>query len=341
MRIGISLAYWPWFTYEEQLMLARMADDARLDSVWVSEAWGQDVVSMLGLLAGQTEHVDLGTAIMQIPARTPTAAAMAAATIDVMSGGRLRLGLGPSGPQVSEGWYGVAFDKPLRRTRDYVETIRTALSGQPVPVQLPEGEGTGLGKSLRLLAKPVRKEIPIYLGATGPKALAQCGEIADGWIGVFVDPSRPEVGIRPVLDAVEQAGRSREDFDACALVPAAVGDTEDEALDAVRDWVAFYLGAMGAKGKNFYVEMAARAGFGAEAEKVQELYLGGDREGAAQAVPREFLASVTIAVTEDTLDARLAEFADAGIDTVIAIPGGDRRRTVEHLGAAATASPPA
>lgn len=335
MKIGVSLAYWPWLTFEEQISIARMADEIGLDSVWVSEAWGQDVVSMLGLLAGQTERVGLGTAIMQIPARQATAAAMAAATIDVISGGRLRLGLGPSGPQVSEGWYGVAFDKPLKRTRDYVETIRRALAGETLEPQLPEGQGTGLGKSLRLLARPVRKEIPIYLGATAPKGLAQCGEIADGWIGVFIDTTQPEATVGAVLDAVEGAGRARSDFDVSTLIPTAVAETEEQAIAAVRPWIAFYLGAMGAKGKNFYVDMAHRYGFGEEADRVQDLYLDGDTVASAKALSPELIARVSITATPDTIDARLGEFAAVGVDTMICIPCGDVRMTVDTLGAVA------
>jgi len=336
MNIGISTVYWPWFTAEQQLEMAVLADELGLHSVWVSEAWGQDAVSMLGLLAGRTEHVRLGTAIMQIPARKATAAAMAAASIDVLSGGRMMLGLGPSGPQVSEGWYGEPFAKPLARTRAYVETIRAALAGERLPVQLPEGvEGTGLGKELRLLARPQQERLPIYLGATAPKGLAQCGEIADGWIGVFVDPSAPEATITPLLAAVDEAGRAREDFELCALTPTVIAATEEEALDGVRPWIAFYLGAMGAKGKNFYVDLAGRYGFADEAVAVQDRYLEGDQAGAAALVPEELLRRVTIATTPDGLRARLDEYADSGIDTMISIPGGDRLGTVRALAAVA------
>ncbi len=156
MRVGLFLAYWPWFSAEEQLSLSLLADELGLDSVWISEAWGQDAVSVLGLLAGRTERVGLGSAVMQIPARKPTATAMAAATLDVLSGGRFHLGLGLSGPQVSEGWYGEPFVRNLRRTREYVDVVRRALARERVQLDLPEGEpGMGLGKPLRLLARPV------------------------------------------------------------------------------------------------------------------------------------------------------------------------------------------
>src|SRR3954471_22220053 len=182
MRAGIFLAYWPWFSPEEQLELAVLADELGLDAVWVAEAWGQDAVSLLGYIAARTERIGLGTALMQIPARPPTATAMAATTIDVLSGGRMRLGLGVSGPQVSEGWYGVPFARPLRRTREYVEIVRKALERKgPLTYEgkefrIPLEGGTGLGKPLKLLAKPVQDRIPIYLGAIGPKAVEQVGE---------------------------------------------------------------------------------------------------------------------------------------------------------------------
>src|SRR5215212_3705947 len=169
MRIGLFLAYWPWFSAREQLELSVLADELGLDSVWISEAWGQDAVSVLGLLAGRTERVGLGSAVMQIPARKPTATAMAAATLDVLSEGRFCLGLGLSGPQVSEGWYGEPFVHNLRRVREYVDVVRRVLAREAVQLPLPDGEeGMGLGKPLKLLTKPVQERIPVYLGAVGP-----------------------------------------------------------------------------------------------------------------------------------------------------------------------------
>src|SRR4051812_34987405 len=182
MRIGLFLAYWPWFSFEEQVKLSRLGDEVGLDSVWISEAWGHDAVSVLGYLAARTERIALGSGLMQIPARQPAATAMAAASLDVLSGGRFRLGLGVSGPQVSEGWYGTPFARPLRRTREYVEIIRMALAREPLRYEgaewtLPLAGGTGLGKPLKLLARPVQERLPIYLGAIGPKAVEQVGEI--------------------------------------------------------------------------------------------------------------------------------------------------------------------
>jgi F420-dependent oxidoreductase-like protein len=253
MRAGLFLAYWPWFSPEEQVSLALMADELGLDSVWISEAWGQDAVSVLGLLAGRTERIGLGSGLMQIPARQPTAAAMAAASLDVLSGGRFRLGLGVSGPQVSEGWYGVPFERPLRRTREYVEIVRMALARKTVSYEgrewtlpLPDG----LGRPLKLLARPVQERVPIYLGAVGPKAVRQTGEIADGWLPFMLDPSDPRPLLEPLERGLAAAGRSRSEMDVAPCVPMALAADVDAARDAVRPWLAFYLGAMGAPEKN-------------------------------------------------------------------------------------------
>src|SRR3954451_11566316 len=251
MRAGIFLAYWPWFSPEEQLALAVLADDLGLDSVWVAEAWGQDAVSLLGFLAARTSHVALGTGVLQIPARRPTATAMAAVTLDVLSGGRLRLGLGVSGPQVSEGWYGVPFARPVARTREYVEIVRAALSRKgPLThegreYRIPMEGGTGLGKPLKLLARPVQKPVPIYLGAVGPKAVEQAGEIADGWLPFMLDPRRADVLLEPLRGGLAQAGGTLADIDIAAAVPVGLDADAGAARDAVRPWLAFYLGAMG------------------------------------------------------------------------------------------------
>ncbi len=197
MRIGLFLAYWPWFSPEEQVALARQADDAGLDSIWVAEAWGQDAVSVLGHLSAVTERVALGSGLMQIPGRTPAMTAMTAATLDVLSGGRFRLGLGVSGPQVSEGWHGVPFARPLARTREYVEIVRAALAREgPLEYEGKEFrlpvDPNGLGKPLKLLARPVQERIPIYLGSMGPKAIEQTAEIADGWLPSMFSPELAE-----------------------------------------------------------------------------------------------------------------------------------------------------
>jgi F420-dependent oxidoreductase-like protein len=340
MRAGLFIAYWPWFTPEEQVSLTVSADELGLDSVWVAEAWGQDAVSLCGFLAARTERIAIGTALMQIPARPPAATAMAAATIDVLSGGRFRLGLGVSGPQVSEGWYGVPFARPVSRTREYVEIVRMALAGEKLVYEgreytlpLPDG----LGKPLRLLAKPVQERIPIYLGAIGPKAVAQVGEIADGWLPFMFDPAEPDLLLAPLREGAERAGRSLADIDVAAAVPVGMSDDLDEARAAVRPLLAFYLGAMGAKEKNFYVDHADRAGFGDAAREVQARWLARDHAGAVAALPDELVDRMALICTPSGLDDRLAAYEAAGADTLVCIPCGPDRPAIVHALAAAFA----
>jgi F420-dependent oxidoreductase-like protein len=329
VRIGLYLAYWPWFSAEEQIALARQADRAGLDSVWVAEAWGQDAVSVLGHLSAVTERVALGSGLLQIPARTPAMTAMTAATLDVLSDGRFRLGLGVSGPQVSEGWHGVSFARPLRRTREYVEIVREALARKgPLEYEGQEFrlpvEGTGLGKPLKLLAKPVQERIPIYLGAIGPKAVEQAAEIADGWLPFIFTPE--------LLDPFR--GR---DVDISPVVMVCVDEDIDRARDLARPWLALYMGGMGAKGKNFYVESAERFGHGETAHRVQELFMAGDRAGAARALSDGLIDETAICCRPAELDGHLAEYERAGATTLLAMPFGDRPGIVDALAAAVPA----
>jgi F420-dependent oxidoreductase-like protein len=336
LRAGITVMYWPWFSFEEQVRLARLADELGLDSVWTAEAWGQDAVSMLGYLSAVTQRIGLGSGLMQMPARKPTATAMAAASLDVLSGGRLRLGLGPSGPQVSEGWYGVPFGKPLARTREYVDLVRRALAGEKLQLPLEnDGAGaTGLGKPLKLLARPVQERIPIYLGAIGPKTIGLAGEIGDGWSPFMLHPEQPEVLLDPLWAGLERAGRTREEIDVAPGVPVALHEDIDQARDLVRPWLTFYFGAMGAKDKNFYVDVAERYGYGEVAREVQSRFLAGDRVGAATALPASLIDAVAIATTPAGLDDRLAAYERIGVNTIIALPCGDREGVVRALAAA-------
>ncbi len=337
MRAGLFLAYWPWFTPEEQVELAVLADELGLDSVWVSEAWGQDAVSVLGLLAGKTERVALGSGLFQIPARAPAATAMAAATLDVLSKGRFRLGLGVSGPQVSEGWYGVPFARPVSRTREYVEIVRTALARKTL---VHEGREYRVpldgAKPLKLLAKPVQQRIPIYLGAVGPKAVEQVGEIADGWLPFMLDPEHAATLLEPLDRGLAKAGRTRADIDIAACTAMAVEADLDAARDAVPPRLAFYLGAMGSKAKNFYVELAERAGHGEAARECQDAFLGGDRERAAGALTPDLIDAMALATTPDGLPDRLAAFEAIGVNTLIAVPCGSDRPAVARALAEAT-----
>jgi F420-dependent oxidoreductase-like protein len=293
-------------------------------------------VSVLGHLSARTERVALGSGLMQIPARRATATAMAAATLDVLSGGRFRLGLGLSGPQVSEGWYGVPFTRNLERTRSYVDLVRRTLARERVQVPLEDGaEGTGQGKALKLLIRPVQDRLPIYLGAIAPGAVRQAGAIADGWLPFLLDPRDPEA-LGHLREGAEQAGRDIADLDVAAAVPLAVDPDIHRARDAVRPWLAFYLGSMGSAGKNFYVEAAARQGHGEAARDVQARMLAGDRAGAAAAVTDELVDATAIATTPAGLDDRLAEYAAAGTTTLVAIPCGEDAAGVVRALAAAT-----
>jgi F420-dependent oxidoreductase-like protein len=330
VRVGLYLAYWPWFSAEEQVALSKQADEEGLDSVWVAEAWGQDAVSVLGHLSAVTERIGLGSGLMQIPGRTPAMTAMTAATLDVLSGGRFRLGLGVSGPQVSEGWHGVPFRRPLARTREYVEVVRKALAREgPLEyegeeLRLPL-EGSELGKPLKLLIKPVQERIPIYLGAIGPKSVRQAARIADGWLPFMFSPGSAE----ELLEPFRGTG-----VDIAPVVMVCVGEDLDRARDLARPWLAIYLGGMGAKAKNFYVETAERFGHGESARRVQQLFAE-DREAAAAALSPELIDDSAICCRPGELDERLAEYERAGATTLLAMPFGDRPKIVSALASAA------
>ncbi len=315
--LGVFLAYWPWIGPGEQVELAEIADRGGLDALWVAEAWGQEVVATLGALSARTSRIALGTAVMQIPARRPATAAMAAATLQMLSGGRFRLGLGVSGPQVSEGWYEQPFDRPVSRTRRYVEVVRAALAGDELP---PDDDVGGEMPRLKLLLPRDRQPPPIYLGALGPRAIDQCYAIADGWLPFIVGTDM--LGERP---------RPDRPFDVSPVVPLAVAATVEEARDAVRPWLGFYFGAMGTPKKHFLIELAERQGLGASAREAQRCYLAGDRDGAGAVLADELIDATAIATTPDRVAGRLRELRSAGADSVISVPLGDRRAAVETL----------
>lgn len=328
MRIGLFLAYEPWFSIAEQVEFARLADTGGLDSVWVSEAYGFDAVSILGALTQRTSRIGLGSAVMQIPARKATTTAMSAAALDALSGGRFRLGLGVSGPQVSEGWYGVPFGGGLRRTSEYVDIVRESLSRNSVQVPLDAGPATGLGKPIRLGTKPVRDRIPIYLGALSPAGIRQCYEIADGWmpfvVGAQMLSRYPLPTDRP--------------FDISATMPVAVADSIPAARAAVRPWLTFYFGAMGHPKKHFLVELAEQEGYGESAREVQRRFLSREeRTTAGEALTNELIDAASIAVTPELLNERIADVRDQGATSFVAIPCGDRHRTIQALAKASAA----
>lgn len=306
---------------DEQIALAQEAERCGFDSVWAGEAYGSDAVSILGWIAGATSSIRLGTAVAQMPARTPTALAMAAATIDRISGGRVLLGIGPSGPQVAEGWYGQPFSRQIARTRDYVAVLRSALARQKVSykgetMELPLPDG--LGKPLHLTIYPVQERIPVYLAAIGPKATALAGEIFDGWIPVLFSPEHVGAARKNLDEGCARAGRDPEEIAILPTVYTAISDDLSVARDAVREPTALYIGGMGPKDKNFYNQLARRYGFEEAAERVQELYLAGHKREAAAALPDELIDTVSLCGPPDVVRDRLAAYRDAGVHTLLA-----------------------
>jgi F420-dependent oxidoreductase-like protein len=342
MKLGLSLGYQtPWSTPADHLALAQEADRLGLSVVWAAEAYGSDSPSMLAWIAGQTSRIDIGSAVMQIPARTPATTAMTAATIDTFSGGRFRLGLGVSGPQVSEGWHGVRFDRPLARTREYVRIVRAALARETVTsdsdvyrLPLPGGPG----KALKLGFRPLRAEIPIYLAAVGPRNLELAGEIADGWLGVFFSPSHSTEQLALVAAGRARAGLDLGGFDIAPSVPVVVGDDVSECAELVRWYAALYLGGMGSREQNFYNQLAVRMGFADAAREVQDLYLDKRQRDAAAAVPLEFIDGTSLLGPVDRIAGRMRDFAAAGVTTLsVIIFGLDRETSVAQLRSVAQA----
>jgi F420-dependent oxidoreductase-like protein len=319
MKLGLSLGYAPPGTNPADLFpLVAEAERLGFDSVWVAEAWGTDAVSVLGWLAARTEKVKLGSAIMQIPGRSPTNTAMTAATLDLLSGGRFLLGLGTSGPQVVEGWHGQPWGKPLGKTREYVEIVRAALQRQVVEhhgdhyrIPWDDAGATGLGKPLKLMLRPLRAEIPIYLAALGPKNVALAAEIADGWLPIFVDPERFDDAFGPSLAA------SPPGFEIAATASVLVGDDVPALLDALRPHVALYVGGMGAKGRNFYNSLVRRYGWEAEAERIQELYLDGRQREAIAAVPDALVDAVALVGPKERIAQRLEAWRETPVTTLV------------------------
>lgn len=324
MKLGLGLAYWGLgFTKNDQLELTQEAERLGFDSVWISEGYGSDAVSVLAWLAAGTSRIGLGSAIMQIPGRPPTTTAMSAATIDVLSEGRFRLGLGVSGPQVSEGWYGTRFGRQLQRSREYIDLVRMALArervihdGEVFQLPLPDGPG----KPLKLTIGPLQERLPILLAAIGSNNVALAGEIADGWLPAFFSPEHVDELRKPFEDGARRAGRDASQLPICPLVFSCVDDDIEAARDALRFVVALYVGGMGSRQKNVYNDLMIRYGFAAEAKRIQDLYLSGRKAEAEAALPDEFIDLVTLCGPPERVRDRLAAFARAGVDTLIISP---------------------
>ena len=323
--------------------MAQEADRLGYAVVWSAEAYGSDAVSMLAWIAGQTRQIDVGSAILQIPARTPAMTAMTAATIDALSGGRFRLGLGVSGPQVSEGWHGVRFAKPLARTREYVDIVKMALARQPVAyagehytLPLPDGPG----KALRLGFHPPREAIPVYLAAVGPKNLELAGEIADGWLAIFFAPDAAGEYLRHVERGRAKRGLGLAGFDVAPSVPVVAGDNVAWCADVIRPYTALYVGGMGSREQNFYNQLAVRMGYADAAREVQNLYLAGKKAEAAEAVPQEFIERTAILGNKAQITERIKQYAAAGVGTLNISPYvGDLESGIETLRLVAAAWP--
>jgi F420-dependent oxidoreductase-like protein len=359
LRLGLNLGYWGIGPQgADAVAVVREVERLGFDSVWAAESYGSDVVSVLAWLAPQTETIRLGAAIMQVPARPPAAAAMAGCTIDALSGGRFIFGFGPSGPQVSEGWYGVPYPKPWGRTREYIEIVRAIVARQgrleyegehyqlPLPAAEP-GSGrygpfgtTGQGKALKLNIHPVRDRIPIFVGAIGRKSVEMAAEICDGWIPIFSSPDAFLPTWEEHIDAgLARGGRSREDLEISPTVQVAVDGDLELARSVVKAGLLLYLGGMGSRKTNFYVDLTRRFGFGEVADEVQRLYLDGKRDEAYAAIPDELADATSLVGTEEQVRERIERYVEVGVDRLIVSPvqfdPAERQHTLERIAAMA------
>lgn len=324
MRLGLNFGYWG-SDPSDNLAIAQEAERLGYHSLWTAEAYGSDAVTPLVWLAAHTQRINVGTAIMQMPARTPAMTAMTAATIDLLTGGRFLLGIGASGPQVVEGWHGVVYGKLLTRTREYVEILRTILKRERALdyhgeyYDIPVKGGTGLGKPLKLIVHPLRADIPIYVAAIGPKNVALAAEIADGWLPVFFSPKRVSV-FRQSLDAgfaSRKDGKTISDFDIAPTVAIVVGDDVNACRMRVKPNLALYIGGMGARGKNFYNDLACRYGYEEAAKTIQDFYLAGKKNEAIAAVPDELVDEVALCGPRERIKDQLAAWRESGATTLI------------------------
>jgi F420-dependent oxidoreductase-like protein len=325
VKLGLMTGYWGAGPPVDALEAIQTAERLGFDSVWTAEAYGSDALSPLAWWGSQTDRIGLGTAIMQMSARTPAATAMAAITMDHLSGGRFRLGLGVSGPQVVEGWYGRPYAKPLARTREYVEVIRRILA-RDAPLEfagehyrLPIDGGTGLGKALTSTVHPLRPDLPILLGAEGPKNVALAAEIADGWLPFWFSPKSDGFYREALAEGFSREGahRTPETFEVVCPVPVVIAENADVAADVIRPMLALYIGGMGAKGANFHYAVIARLGYEQECERIQELYLGGDKQKATEAVPLQMVEDLALVGPPDKIRAELPRWRDTVITTAL------------------------
>jgi F420-dependent oxidoreductase-like protein len=336
MKLGVHIGYWGLgLTSEDQVEIVQEAERLGYDSVWTAEAYGSDAATILAFLAAKTSTIKLGAAIFQMPARSAAMTAMTAATLDVLSDGRMLLGIGSSGPQVAEGWHGQRFAKQIARTRDYVAVVRKALArerleyeGETLQLPLPDGPG----KALKLTIAPVQERIPIFLAAIGPNNTRLAGEVADGWIPFFFNPAHVDEFRALLQEGADRAGRSLDGFRIMPTINALVSDDVEAARDVVRPVLALYVGGMGSREKNFYNQLVSRYGFEDEARRVQDLYLEGKRDEAMAALSPELIDTVSLVGSKEQVRERMEAFRAAGVDTLGITPMAfDKQGRLEQL----------
>jgi F420-dependent oxidoreductase-like protein len=324
VKLGLMIGYWGMgLTAQQQLELVLEAERLGYDSVWTAEAYGSDAATILAWLAQATSRIRLGAAIFQMPARSAAMTAMTAATIDQLSGGRMILGIGSSGPQVAEGWHGQRFAPQLQRTREYIEVVRMALArervslaGKTIELPLPDGPG----RALKLTIAPAQQRIPIYLAAIGPRNTQLAGEIADGWIPTFFSPAHVAELRSLLAEGASRSGRTLEGFEIAPTVNAFVSDDMQLARDVMRPVLALYVGGMGSRQHNFYNQLVQRYGFERSAAEIQDLYLDGKREEAAAAIPDELIDRVSLCGPPELVRERIGAFREAGVGTLMITP---------------------
>ncbi len=325
LKLGLNTGYWAGGPPPQVEESVAEAERLGFDSIWTAEAYGSDCLTPLAWWGASTERLKLGTAIVQMSARQPAATAMAAMTMDHLSGGRFILGLGVSGPQVVEGWYGMPFAKPLARTREYIGILRDiwARKGPVVAAgehyQLPLPGGTGLAKPLKSSIHPLREDIPVYLGAEGPKNIALCAELCDGWLAMLFAPEQQDVYASYLQEGFSRPGarRSASDFQVNATVPFIVSDDIDAAADALRPFYALYFGGMGAKGTNFHANVAIRMGYEAEVDRIAEAYLSGRKDEAAAIVPRKLIEEMSLIGPKEKIRDDLERWRESIVTTLL------------------------
>jgi F420-dependent oxidoreductase-like protein len=342
MKLGLQLGYWGAQPPENHAELVAAAEDAGFDAVFTAEAWGSDAYTPLAWWGSSTQRLRLGTSVVQLSARTPTACAMAALTLDHLSGGRHMLGLGVSGPQVVEGWYGQSFPKPLARTREYIDVVRQVLArekpvssdGPHYPLPLTGERATGLGKPLKPITHPLRADIPILLGAEGPKNVALAAEICDGWLPIFYTPRMAETYNEWLDEGFGRPGarRSREDFEICATANIVITDDRSAAFAAMKPYIALYMGGMGAEDTNFHADVYRRMGYAEVVDDVTKLFRSNQKEKAATIIPDEVIDDAAIVGDIDYVRKQIKAWEAAGV-TMMVVSGrnADQVREVATL----------